>query len=143
MGFKKILYNIKKEGVKEMISIDRRDFLKIRDILERREHCSIKFSGETFLKTRVILNGDITELYMVSQGNDLIIRRINLKNTRKGTGTLIIKELLELCKRKGFTRLVVESTLSGEMILLCKKMNFIKESDDFDIGEFGNYFKNV
>lgn len=126
-----------------MISINKRDFLKVKDILERREHCPIKFTGETFLKSRVILKGDITELYMISQGDDLIIRRINLKNTRKGTATLVVNELLEICKEKGFARLVVESVLTEEMVSFCKKMDFIKELGDFNIGEFGNYYKNI
>ena len=85
----------------------------------------------------------LTELYLKSSPNKhLIISRISLKNQRKGTGTKIIEFLKDFSKSKGFTAIVIESTLTPAINHFALKHGFVPQYHQGFMGEDNEFYGN-
>ena len=85
----------------------------------------------------------LTELYLKSSpDNRLIISRISLKNQRIGTGTKIIDYLKCFSKDKGFTSIIIESTLTPAINHFALKHGFTPQYNQGLIDEDNEFYGN-
>lgn len=80
-------------------------------------------------------DGDM-ELYIrVMPGNWFTVARIDVgeNNGRKGIGTMILNWCMEYCCTTGIPMIIIESVLTIECEMLCKKLGFVLRYPHDDI----------
>lgn len=86
--------------------------------------------------------GEEAEIRLKFFGDQLIVSRITLSERGKGTGTKVLEYLKDYAQAKGLGKVVVESVMSKEMVMLCRKCGFVPEPRTvIPLGDFigGNY----
>lgn len=66
----------------------------------------------------------LTELYLKSLKDQLIISRIGFRIKHKGIGTKVLNWLIKFAKENGFKSIMIESGFTPEIIGFQKKHNF-------------------
>lgn len=125
-------------------SLDEDIELQILQILQEREPRKISVSHgirEVWYKS----SGMETELRIVTSfPYSLTISRVALVNKRKGTMSMILKDLIKTCERHHVPRLVVQCVLTEEMARFCLAKGFrldqqtasVTDKDTFAGGDY-------
>lgn len=85
------------------------------------DNMSIAYGKET-----IDVIGDEGRLLIKLSIDGILIGYMAFKNKRKGTGTAIINECIDICKEEGLGKVTVIGVISKDMECLCKKLGFSK-----------------
>lgn len=70
------------------------------------------------------------EMWIELDGEDLIIRNIEIQDTNFGTGTKVINSLKELALENGYFRLLAHKVLESSWDFWVNKCGFTRDGDD-------------
>lgn len=122
--------DVNKEDIKEILDLFKKD---------AGDDNYVHFN-ESFVSTKIYLDSyDESNLYFYLFNNEVVIQNISIKNKRQGIATKLIKLCAELGKRKGVSSLRIQSVLTNEMLMLCKKLNFKQDTNNLLNSEYGDY----
>lgn len=101
---------------------------ELQNVIERKNECSCNIDI-TFNTIWYRSKTDETELRISFLGNiQATISRVEFTHKRCGTFTEIIEILKRICVEKGIGRIVIQSTLTPEIVKFCKKNGFVPSS---------------
>lgn len=108
------------------IKLNENVFMELANILFVGERSKLKIEYCTGRETIRLSNEEGTNIFISSDiPSELVLKNIDLINKRIGTGTKVLNWLKEYARKEGFTDLKIESIVSEEMYLLCKKESLI------------------
>ena len=79
-----------------------------------------------YTKNTIDVNGNEGRVYIKLFRDEIQIPYIVLKNRRRGTGTAVVNECINLCKEMDLKKVVVLGVMTEEMKCLCNKLGFSK-----------------
>ena len=102
-----------------------------KDICDRFSNILLEFQSDDNLsiyhtKNTIDVNGDEGRVYIKLFRDEIQIPYIVLKNKRKGTGTAVINECINICKEMNLKRVTILGVMTEEMKCLCNKLGFSK-----------------
>lgn len=120
------------------------DFKDVTALIEKRDKVRMKVANG-LSKNNLFFRCDYdeTELYLKeSFPKKLIISRIAFKNKRQGIGSAVLELLKKYCLEQGYSSIIVESTLTIEMIEFCKKHEFEPMEGQVFLSKDGELYGN-
>lgn len=146
----KMKITITKRGEK-MISgltfqMNKEDIETLKNMIEDRESCNL-IVEESLNSVWLYSQTTESELRLTFLKNiKLTVSRVYLCKKRQGTFTQIINFLMDIAKKYGFKKIVIESVLTKEMEQFCLKNEFSPDPVTtmyIDNVLIGNYVKNL